>query len=158
MNFNAQQRESESKGNLFVKLGDGESIKGVLRGDLWDFHSHWVGNKSELCPGQSNCQHCADDIKARFRFRVNLVVNENGAFTAKLFEGGWTIYKALELLQETGYDLETTTVQISRKGEKLETEWTVMPVPNGVLAGEVLSAVSAVKLLDLDWKKDKPSL
>jgi len=134
-----------------LSLKDGEAVKGVFRGDPHPFRQHWVDGSSTFCPGKGgNCQLCAAGDKSSFRFRINFVLQENGAWVAKVWEQGWKAYQDLKSLHESDYDLEKTVVKISRRGSgKNDTAYTVLPVPNGVLGQKDLAAVSAVPLHDL---------
>ena len=137
-------------GGIFLKLGDGEAVTGVFRGEPFDWRQHWLNGKGIACTGKG-CQHCETD-KASFRFKINFVVNENGAMTPKIFESGWGFYESLKSLQETGYNLERTTVRLHRSGLKTDTKYTVVPVPNGEINDEVEGQISQIKLLDLKPK------
>ena len=146
MKFRAKKPEGEG-GATFLKLKDGESIKGVFRGDPFDFQSHWKGG-SVACTG-ADCDFCAKGEEPSFRFRINFVVKENGAYVAKLWEQGWRVYESLQGLDASGYNLEETPVQISRRGsDKNNTTYNVLPVPNAALTEEHLAALKAVKLHD----------
>lgn len=137
-------------GNNFIKLKDGESVKGVFRGDLHHFHQHWEGNKALRCLGKETCPSCKEGKKALFRFRLNLVVNENGAYTAKIFEQGWTVHEALRALHEGDYNLEQHLMKITRYGTGTDTSYAIIPVPNGSLTEDKIKAIAAVPLHSLD--------
>lgn len=146
MKFRAKKPEGEG-GATFLKLKDGESVKGVFRGDPFDFESHWK-NGSVPCPG-AGCEFCAQGEAPAFRFRINLVVKENGAYTAKLWEQGWRVYEALQGLDVSGYDLEKTAVQVTRRGsDKNNTTYSILPIPNAELSEDQLKAIGDTKLHD----------
>jgi len=136
--------------DVFIRLADGQSIEGVLRGDPYEFWQHWVNKIPSECKGKG-CQLCAEGSKAIFRFRINMIVKgEDGNLIAKIFEQGKTIYQLLQDLSVSGYDLEVTKIKIARKGSTMsDTTYNVLPVPNGVLNEYQLKAVQAVKLNDL---------
>ena len=146
MKFN-QSPSNGGGSNLFIHLKDGESVKGILRGSNRVFYSRWAGTKSEDCQ--------KGDDGARFRFKLNLVVNEDGEYKAKIFEQGPSVYNALKELAED-YNLEETVIKISRKGGGLETKYTVMPMPDK-LAETQLKSLSNVELNPLDPQDSKDS-
>lgn len=116
-----------------ITLKDGENVRGVLRGEIYEFQKDFKGNG-----------------KFKFRFQVNMVVKGNGALAAKILEGGAQLYGQLRDLQSAGWDLETTTIQVSRKGSgQFDTEYNVVTVPNGSMTGDALSKIAAVRLHEL---------
>lgn len=136
--------------NSFVKLKAGESVRGVFRGDPTIYRTHWVEGRSYVCHGDG-CPMCEKGDKPKFRFRLNFVVNENGAYTAKIFEGSYKVYNLLKSLHGADYDLEKTVVRVERQGEKTNTVYTVLPLPGakGILSEEAEKQISAVKLHEL---------
>jgi len=88
MKFNTEVGSGD--GGDYVKLKAGGSVTGVLRGELHEYEVVWVGGKSVLCttPGAG-----------KFRFKVNLVVTENGAYVSKILEQGAQVYTQLKALQ-----------------------------------------------------------
>jgi len=143
------------QGKAFVKLSDKEKVKGVFRGEVCEFRTHWGATTSTLCPGDS-CEICAKGGKENrpgFRFRLNLIVKdkESGQYVAKIFEGGWKIYQILKNLHESGYNLEQTVVEITRYGSgKNDTSYQVLPDPKAKFEGQLAQAIAAVELLSLD--------
>lgn len=125
-----------SGGGVFIKLGDGQSVKGVFQGDPIDFMNAFK-------PGD----------KPSFRFRINLVVKENGAYVAKIFENGITVYRSLRALSETGYELDKHWYVISRSGNtKDTTSYSILPAPKGDLTPEDMIHVKSIRLNDLTPK------
>lgn len=116
----------------FLKLEDGGFAKGVFVGDPVDF-------KKAFKP----------DEEPKFRFMINFVVLENGVYTAKIFEQGISVYKSIRKFSEIGYDLSKTMMVISRSGTGTNTEYTIMPAPDGALSPEEAAQVQAVKLNEL---------
>lgn len=149
MKFKAQNEGGGGSGLPFLKLKDKESVRGVFRGEPVDYRQHWVGGKGQVCTG-AGCKSCEQGNRSGFRFRLNFIVNENGAFVSKVWEQGWTVYEQLSALGED-YNLEEHTIKITRNGSgKDDTTYSVVPVPNGALSKEQLQQVSTVKLHDLD--------
>jgi predicted DNA binding protein len=112
--------KSEGGNNLFLKIQDGKSVNAVLRGEIYQFYSRWVDNRSEVVT--------ADAEGARKRFRVNAIVEEDGRLVAKIWEFVTSVYVDLAALNED-YPIETTKVKISRRGTGKETNYQVIPVP-----------------------------
>lgn len=143
MNFN--ENPETGNGGMFIRPKDGESVKGILRGEPRVFWTMWDGKKSH--------EVSKDHPDARFRFKINLVVNEDGQYKAKIFENGPQMYNDLKALTED-YDLEQTVIKITRKGTGLETRYNVMPLPKPLDANQ-LAAIDAVELQNLEGKKLK---
>lgn len=121
----------DKEGGVFLKLSDGESASGVVRGEVLFGESDYEG-------------------QVRTRFRVNFVTEENGALVSKIWEGGSKVYKQLENIASKN-KLEETKVVVQRTGEKKATQWAV------VAAGSVSDAekqmLPLVQLKDLTFKK-----
>ena len=140
---------------LYVSLKDGDKVQGVFRGDPVILHTHWFEGKSIKCPGKDECPHCAGGAKPRFRFKLNFYTKQNGDWSAKIFEGGWSILKELKKLQDAGYKLEDTVIQVARKGAEMDTEYAVTPLPpNGQVSAKELAVISKIPPHEL---KDKPA-
>ncbi len=139
-------------GKDFLKLGAGASVKGVFRGDVHEFKQHWVAQRSSLCPEDATCELCKEGTsKAQFRFRLNVLINENGAYVAKIFEQGWTVYCQLRDMHASDYNLEKTIVKITRNGEGKNTTYTIMPLPGtmGTVNAAMEKQLGAVPLIAL---------
>lgn len=140
--------KSTGGGKNFLKLKAGESVRGVFRGDPYEFRQHWTANRGVKCEGAS-CELCKSGDKSSFRFRLNLVIQENGALAAKVFEQGWTVYELLKALHEGDYDLEKHFMKITRHGTGTDTSYSIVPVPNGAVSKDTDKQIAAVKLADL---------
>lgn len=140
-----------------LKIEDGKSIDGVFRGDPYEFEQHWTGKFPTECPGRATCTECKAGDKPFFRFRINFIVKENGAYTAKVFEQGWRVYTSLKALHDAGYELEKTTVIVARTGStKQDTKYTITPKPKGELSELVDKALSQIPLHSLENQPDGP--
>lgn len=147
MKFRAKSQDTRN----FIKLKAGESIQGVFQGDPYEFKTHWLQNeqRSVLCDNPALCAVCKLGDKPKFRFRVNFVVKEGDAYAAKVLEQGWTSYQALENLQESGYNLEKQIIVITRQGAGLNTSYSIIPSPKGLINGDAEVKIKEVKLNDL---------
>lgn len=125
-------------------------MKGVFKGEPYDFRQHWIQGeqKSTVCPGVG-CPLCAQGEKPSFRFRLNFIVSENGVYTAKILEQGWTVYEALKNLHESDYNLEEYVLKITRHGDGTNTSYSVVPLADGKLPPEKLKLINEVPLLEL---------
>ena len=147
-----------NKTNRFIRpVNDGDAIKGIFQGTPFIYQQHWTqtpfGRRSAVCTG-TGCQYCAQGDRAKFRFRCNFLVVENGMWTAKIYEGGKSVYEALAE-QGTDYDLSKTLLKISRKGSGMDTTYSVVIAPpNAQPTAETLKQVQAVTLLELDPTKE----
>jgi hypothetical protein len=140
-----------SQSNLFIRLKDGDRIKGIFKGDPFIYRLHWVGNRSIQCPGKEKCEHCAGGDKPKFRFKINFLTQEDSVWLAKIFEQGYGTFKDLKEMHENDYDLEKTQVVVSRSGEKQETRYRIMPAKENLKADE-FKKIAAVPLNSLNDK------
>lgn len=147
LKFKAKSEETRN----FLKLQSGESIQGVFKGDPFDFRIHWIKNeqRSVVCEGRETCSVCKLGEKSGFRFRINFIARDGEGYIAKVFEQGWTTYQALIKLQESGYDLENQIMMISRQGTGLNTAYSIIPSPKGLLNSEQLGRIREIKLNEL---------
>jgi hypothetical protein len=134
--------EPKSGNGNFIRLDDGDSVTGILAGEVRTFYSLFVDGKSEEVP--------EDTPKAKFRFRVNIVVKEeDGTLVPKLFEQGANVYRAFKELAQD-YDLEQTLVKIKRTGSKMsDTKYSVLPLPTKI-APETFEKLAVIQLLPLE--------
>jgi len=152
MKFN--DKEKQASGGKYLKINPGESVNVVFRGDPVEYRIHWKGGKSFDC-NESSCPLCEDGDKSSFRFKLNAIVKENGAYVAKTFEQGFMFYDSLRSLQGAGYEIENHVMKVSRIGSGKETTYSVVPVPNGNLSDAQLSALASVELQNLSGRKQK---
>lgn len=123
----------------FLKLVDGQSVTGVFRGELMEFWQKWPkGGAKEL--------FYEPTTGASSRFRLNFVFKEDGKAIAKIFEFGTVVYNMLAELQEN-FDLEKTTIKITRRGSDKNTQW--MLIPLGPIDPKGIKAIEAVDLVPL---------
>jgi len=123
----------DSEGGDFIRLKDGESVQGVLRGEPFEFHQHWKGQTTVRCIGRDTCTECAAGNKPAFRFKLNMITKEDGKLAVKVLENGWKLYQALADLNAGGWELEKNFIRITRTGSgKNNTVYSAVPVPGGV--------------------------
>lgn len=162
MRFKHYNKSEEGGGGKnFLKIADGKSVVGIFRGDPREIQTHWIGSRSYICTEDASCQHCQAGLDPSFRFRINVIINENGAYVAKVWEQGKRVYNQLAALAESGYELEKTIVQISRQGDtKDNTVYTVLPRPGklGIVDAVTEKKIASVALIPLggDEKPAEP--
>lgn len=138
-------REQESKsGGRFLDIKDQDTVRGVFRGKPYEFFGKFEGGRTVQCN--------EDDPAAKWKFRINFIINENGAYVAKIWEKGWKVYKQLKALNKE-YPLESTFVSISRSGSEInDTVYTILPARESKVEHDVEKQLAAVKLLELSPK------
>lgn len=145
------QQSSGSKN--YVKLKDGESVRGVFIGDMFTFHIKWINGKSVESDNK--------DPDAKTRFKCNFaMVDDQGQLTAKVWEFAYSVFEQLKAINSE-YPLETTKVKISRMGTGTDTTYQILPLvsPKDLLTKPQLDAINALPLNPLDKKaagKEKP--
>jgi len=161
--FNRYKKDGGSGGSKHIlKIAPGKDVRLVCRGEVKEYNQHWPQGQSRsvLCSEDASCQLCRDGDKPSFRFRVNCVVNENGAYVAKILEQGWKLYCQLGALSEAGYDLDKTVIKISRQGEnKNNTVYTAVALPGnlGTVTPEQAKLFAAIPLISLSGdEQDEP--
>lgn len=128
--------------SMFLKIGDGESIYCVLRGDIKVSYSRWTGTTYE--PAKKG------EEGASMRFKVNAIVAEDKKPVAKILEGGGHLYFDLKSINEE-YPLEETMIKISRTGMKQNTRYSVIVAgPKAQPDEKTLQAIQAVPLHSLE--------
>lgn len=128
----------------FLKLGDGESVYCVLRGDIKVSYSRWTGTTYE--PAKKG------EEGASMRFKVNAIVAEDKKPVAKILEGGGHLYFDLKGINEE-YPLEDTMIKITRTGVKQNTRYSVIVAgPKAQPDAKTMEAIQAVQLHSLESK------
>ena len=150
MKFPAKSEGGGGGGADFIKMKDGDVIEGCFMGDPIDFKDHF---KAGVCEGE-NCPMCMAKNKPAFKFRINFIMQENKVLTAKIFQQGWNMYSTLSALAEAyekdGVDIQRQKFRITRKGSgKEDTEYQLIPIPNGIMPDAVFHLVKQVPLKDL---------
>lgn len=138
----ASRSSDDSSGSDYLKLGDGESVNGVFRGEVYVFYMSWPEGGEKQVSDQPFAG-------ASMRFRANFVVRENGRFIAKVFEFGKKTNNDLAGLAKV-CNIRETKVMILRNGLKKKTTYTIMPVLNEPLNAEQIKAIEAVELVTLN--------
>lgn len=117
-----------------IRLKDGQSVIGVLRGDPIEFESSFKGGP------------------AKFRFKVEIVIMNGSTApdTASVLEGGWKLYRQLIELQDAGWSLEKSFVKVSRVGSGInDTAYSATCLPTPPSSG-ALAQIARVPRIDLE--------
>lgn len=135
-------KDPKTEGGKFIKLKDGETVTGILRGTVKDFYVLWENKVSTHVPEGTP--------KAKFRFRVNMITwDDKGNLEARILEQGPTLYKSLKELSQD-YALDRTAIKIKRSGSGMnDTEYTIIPLPKPP-SEAMMSAIEKVELLSLE--------
>lgn len=134
----------QNESGLFLKLKDGESVSGVFRGDIYEFHSKWTGNRSQLTT--------PDDPEGRARFRLNFVTKEDKKLVAKIWEFPVAVYNQLADIHEE-YSLEETKIKITRRGTGTDTTYMILPLLKEKMSPAIMTEVLSVPLSILEHKE-----
>jgi hypothetical protein len=136
--------ESSDGASSFVRLKDGESVTGILRGPLYHFYSTGFGATTKIVgPNEGGKE----------RYRHNIIVKDGDDYVAKIWEFGPKIYDALNALEEGGWDLQKTLLTISRTGSTKEnTKYTVTPLKKEPTSA-TLKIIEGLKLHSLEHKE-----
>ncbi len=131
-------QKSESSGGNYLKLTDGLSVNGVMRGEIFEFYQIWpFGGERQVfdspTPGAAS------------RFKANIVIHENGKFISKIWEFGLPVYTQLGDINEV-YPLDKTKIQITRRGAGKSTQYMILPLLNEQLSPKILAQIESVEL------------
>jgi hypothetical protein len=131
--------KKEKKGNSgFLSLKDGESVKGVYRGEIHEYRVKWENGKYVEVP--------ETDSSRMNRFKLNFITFREGKFIALVHEFGVTIYDQLASIHSE-YDLQSTKVKVSRQGStKDDTVYHVLPLLKEPLSAALLEQIEAMPL------------
>src|SRR3990167_8255670 len=142
--------------DAFLKLADKEEVTGLFKGEIHTFKRHWTNQRSVECIGEG-CSVCSVDKEnyPAFRFRINFVTTKDGAWIAKIFEGGGELYDILVTLDKK-FDLGKTVVDITRNGVKQNTKYNVIPRMDIPVTKEMREKIEAVGTLPLSAEAPEP--
>lgn len=116
---------------------------------LYPMGQHYVPaeKKSHICIGKDNgCKYCEAGIKMNLKHLCYVIDRDNGDI--KKFQMPYTVVKALhEFADSEDYafdEMPNYDITISKKGEKLNTEYTVIPAKESNLTEEEFEKVNAL--------------
>lgn len=139
----------ESTGGSFLRLKNGESVRGVFQGDIKHHYVKWDGKKNVDC-GEKD-----DGAKVRFRCNFVLPKADGSGLEAKIFEFPWDVFADLKSIHSDS-PLNKMKVKITRFGDKTDTRYQIMPVlGKEALSEGQLAQVENVKLLPLEKPEEQ---
>lgn len=128
----------------YIVLKDGEKVTGVFAGKPYAYYVRWDKGKSEVV-GEN-------EPGAKFRAKFNFIVQENGAYVAKMWNASATIYNRLADLNENN-PLENSLMTIKRIGSGTDTDYNIDRT--ATLTNDQKEKIRHVKLHDLEEKLTK---
>ena len=143
----ATEKASERTENtVFLKLKDGETVKGMFTGDVLESITHYLPDqkKSVSCEG-TDCIHCTGGLRQNVKYYQNFIMFDEGSgkYEARVFGVSSVFMKNLReslLLSES--TREKSVLAIKRTGEKLDTEYHIQVIKQMDLP--------EIELIDLD--------
>ena len=131
------QRREDGGGN-FLTLKDGDAIKVVFLGEIHEFYQSWpFGGEKQIFDKPTS--------GASPRFKVNLAIWEKNAFGVKVWEFGLPTYIQLSDINDV-YPLESTKIQITRRGSAKATTYAILPLLKEPLSQAIMNQIGALKL------------
>lgn len=117
----SKMNENKQKRGKYVKFGDDGTIRGVVRGDPYEFMSVYEdGGSRELKPDE-------DHPKARSRFKVNFSICIDGEWLPKILEQGPKVGDKLAAYwNEFEDEFHNKIFKIIRTGSGLKTDYDVL--------------------------------
>lgn len=128
--------ENKVSSKTFLKVGDGNSVVGVFKGDPETFYRIYEDGKYKIVP--------KSDVNGKFTFQMNVIIRENEELVAKLFQGNWHNLEDLKALHKE-YNLEETCIKISQTGERQSKRISFMPM---IKQKPDQDEIKKIKLLD----------
>lgn len=147
MKFEFIDKQSDGgNGGAFLKLDTGESVNAILRGEPYKYYQIWP-------QGGTKQVFSEPTAGAQMRFKVNVIVHEDGQFVAKIWDfPAMTSNMLYEIQQEV--DLEKTKLKLSRTGTGKKKAWMIIPL--GPIDAKTIKQVDAVELLPLAPQESQP--
>lgn len=128
----------EEGGGNFLKLKDGDQVKVVFVGEIFEFYQSWPFGGEKQIYDKPTAGACP-------RFKVNLALIENGKLTIKIWEFGLPIYIQLGDINEV-YPLEKTKIQLTRRGEGKKTTYAILPLIKDAISYKLSVDIKGLKL------------
>lgn len=137
----------ESGSKNFLKIKDGESVRGVLIGEMHTFYTKWVNGKSVPSDNKD------PDGKVRFRNNIALLDSQTNELVVKIWEFPWGVFQALREINSE-YPLEKYKMKITRSGIGLDTTYSILPLvgDKDLLSKDKIAAINSMPLLSLESK------
>jgi hypothetical protein len=134
MKFTKRETAATGTGSSdYLKIKPGESVVGVMRGEIFEFHVLWLEGKSQVVK--------ADHPEGKARFKANIFVKDGKTLTPKIWEFGVVVYNQLADIS-TEYEITETPIKITRQGSGTDTTYMVMPLLKTPLTKDQLNEIS----------------
>lgn len=145
-----------SSNNHFLKIKDKESITGIFRGKPFYFWQKWPKGEKPIKVPLDDKNPTSPGPGFNFRFQINLVTLENGAWVAKIWDQGKIINTQIFDLQTAYKDISERPMIIKRSGSNMnDTTYSILPMFEP-LSQEQLTQIKNVKLHDLKiWEENE---
>lgn len=133
----------------YLKLKDGESVIGILRGEMHSFRMKWEGGQSIKLDEPDKSRHN--------RWKVNIAIEEGSDLVVKVFEYGVDLYDQFADIQDASKSKDITRfkIRISRRGTAMNTKYMAIPVVDDPISPSLRGKLEQVKLVILDNEKKK---
>lgn len=141
-----KQSDGGSSGGAFLRLDTGESVNAILRGEPYTYYQIWP-------QGGMKQVFTEPTAGAQMRFKINVIVHEDGQFVAKIWDFPAATNNMLFEIQKE-VDLEKTKLKLSRVGTGKKKAWMIIPL--GPLDAKALKQIEAVELLPLEPREAQP--
>lgn len=145
-----------SGGGAFLNIIPSDPpIDGVLVGKPQEEWRHWIdGSKSYVECKNAGCKWCENGNRAKYSFKINFVIKQNGALVAKILRGDGFLYDQLSAMGAAGIDFSKTVVSISMTKRGNQKNWIV--VQKAPLNQEAIKAIGSVSLRSLTYEPSSP--
>ena len=138
-----------------------EPVSGVILGNVPSRWVHKVGkDKVFTCEGKDKCERCALGMRKVVQFKANfLTIDGTDKPIIKFIESEssrlyFALSDAFASIKDSGGDLKTAVLQITRTGEKFETQYKVENVePKHKAFKDIESTISDMEPFELAFAK-----
>jgi len=131
--------EAAKQGGIFVRLKDGESVVGLFCGEPHSYETVWTGKASELYDEQKHA-----GMKPTLRIALNFFT---GGAMKVIDLNATTFRKLCQARHKYGLD---KLFEVSRHGNGVDTEYSILLEPDGAKLSEATGAVKKAELHDLE--------
>lgn len=152
MNQQDAVQAAKQQNSAVLRLSKSECWhKGVIIGDPYIFHSHWINKRREICSETPDCPHCERGDIATLNASYQFWSYEGGMFRAKILELTKKAFLAVsDKLAEYG---PNSIIKITRSGSGYDTKYSVSF--EGKLTDDQIKALNPILLPDFEGIYDK---
>lgn len=152
MNHQDAVQTAKQQNSVVLRLSKSECWqKGVVVGDPYVFHSHWINKRREMCCETPDCPHCERGDVAATSFSYKFWNSECGMFKAKILELSRPAFLAVsDKLAEYG---PNSIIKITRSGDGYNTKYAILF--EGKLTEDQIKALDPILLPDFESVYDE---